>query len=389
MARLSDAAVELSVVIPCLNEAKTIEACVLAARDGVARYAESGEVIVADNGSTDGSRELARAAGATVVEVPVRGYGSALLAGIGAARGRFVVMGDADDTYDLRELGGFLDKLRSGVDLVMGDRFRGGIEPGAMPPLHKYVGNPLLSLLGRVFFRTDVRDFHSGIRAFRRDSILALDLRTTGMEFASEMVVKSALRGLRIDQVPVTLRRDRRGRPPHLRTWRDGWRHLRFLLLYSPRWLFLYPGALLMLGGGLVTALLLPGPKAAGAIGFDVHTLIYSAIAIVIGFQAVAFAILTKVFAVGEGLLPRDPRLDRAFQYVTLETGLIVGAALLAVGGAGAVWAVTTWQAAGFGALDDTSVTLRIVIASSTALALGVQVVLASFFLSILGLRRR
>ena len=379
----------MSIVLPCLNEAATIGDCV---RTGVRVLEElglDGEVVVADNGSTDGSRELAAAAGARVIPVPARGYGSALMGGISAARGDFIVMADADDTYDLTEIEPFVEELRRGADLVMGNRFRGRIEHGAMPPLHRYLGNPVLSFLGRLFFRTPVGDFHSGLRAFRRQAILSLDLRTTGMEFASEMVVKSGLRGLTITEVPVSLRRDRRDRPPHLRTWRDGWRHLRFLLLYSPRWLFLYPGALLMLVGGLGMIVLLPGPILLGRIGLDVHTLIYAASAVIIGSQVVTFALFTKVFATGERLLPDDPRLDRLFQYVTLETGLLVGGLLLLAGLAGALWAVDAWRLAGFGALADTSSTMRVAIGSATFIALGVQLIFSSFFLSILGLRRR
>ncbi len=263
----------------------------------------------------------------------------------------------------------------------MGNRFLGQIKPGAMPPLHRYVGNPILSALGRLFFGSPIGDFHAGMRGFRRDAILGLDLRTTGMEFASEMVVRSTLEGLRIGEVPTTLSPDRRGRQPHLRTWRDGWRHLRFLLLYSPRWLFLYPGAVLLLGGLIAGALLLPTIR--------VHSLIYAATAIVIGFQTILFALFTKVFAISEGLLPHDPRLSRVFRYLTLEVGLALGVLLMVGGLAGSIWALSMWQSTNFGALDPSSVTLRIVVVSSTAIALGLQTILSSFFFSILGLRRR
>ncbi len=371
---------ELTILMPCLNEAATVAACVDAARTALRELAVAGEVVVADNGSTDGSRELAVAHGARVVPVAERGYGAALLAGIEAARGRYIVMGDADLSYDFAEAGRYLEKLREGYDLVMGNRFDGAIEPGAMLRLHRYLGNPVLSGLGRLFFGSPVGDFHSGMRGFRRDALTGLRLRTTGMEFASEMIVRASLAKLRIGEVPTTLRPDRRGRPPHLRTWRDGWRHLRFLLLYSPRWLFLYPGIALVLVGLIVGASVLPTAR--------VHTLVYAAAAVTIGFQTILFAFFTKIFAISEGLLPADPRLDRAFRYITLETGLVVGAILLVIGVAGSLIALGIWSAASFGELDPTD-TVRVVVVSSTALVLGSEIVLASFFLSVLGLRRR
>jgi glycosyltransferase involved in cell wall biosynthesis len=375
--------------MPCLNEAATVADCVRQARDALAKYAITGEVIVADNGSTDGSRELAAAAGARVVPVSMRGYGSALLTGIASARGEYVVMGDADGSYDFMAIAAFLAKLREGYDLVMGNRFKGGVAEGAMPFLHRYLGNPVLSFLGRLFFSSEVGDFHSGLRGFRRSPILALDLRTTGMEFASEMVVKASVEGLRIAEVPVTLSPDKRDRPPHLRTWRDGWRHLRFLLLYSPRWLFLYPGALLMIVGALVLLWLLPGERAIGAIRLDVHTLVYAAAAVVLGYQAVIFALFTKTFAISEGLLPEDPRLTRLYRYVTLETGIVAGIVLVIAGLALAATAIGIWQTQGFGPIVDVPRSLRVVILSSLAITLGVQTFFASFFLSVLGLSRR
>lgn len=372
---------ELSILMPCLNEAATVGACVEAAAAAIRASGVRGEVVVADNGSTDGSREIALSRGARIVPVEQRGYGAALLAGIAAARGRFVIMADADLSYDLGEAGAYLARLRQGDDLVMGNRFAGGIAPGAMPALHRYLGNPVLSGLGRLFFGSPVGDFHAGMRGFRRDAILGLDLRTTGMEFASEMVVRASLAGLVISEVPTTLSPDRRGRPPHLRTWSDGWRHLRFLLLYSPRWLFLYPGAFLLIAGAIASALLLPTPR--------VHTLVFAAAAVLIGFQAVLFALFTKIFAINAGLLPEDPRLNRVFAVATLEVGLALGGLLLLAGLAGSVWALAVWDSTSFGALDPTSATMRIVIVSATALALGFQTILSSFFFSILGLRRR
>jgi len=271
---------------------------------------------------------------------------------------------------------------------VMGNRFRGGIKPGAMPALHRYLGNPVLTTVGRLFFRSPVGDFHCGLRGFSKSAVTELDLHTTGMEFASEMVVKATLRGMRIAEVPTTLSPDGRTRAPHLRSWRDGWRHLRFLLLYSPRWLFLYPGGLLMLIGTLVSLWLLPGPRTIGKVTLDVHTLLYASLAILIGFQAIVFAMFTKIFAIGEGLLPEDPRLNRLFRYITLESGLIVGSILLTIGLGGSIYAFAYWRARSLGPLDPTRV-LRIVIPSVVSLMLGCQIIFSSFFLSVLGLKRR
>lgn len=379
---------ELSIVMPCLNEAETLEVCIEKAQRSLRENNIAGEVIIADNGSTDGSQEIATRMGARVVNVEAKGYGSALMGGIDAARGRYVIMGDADDSYDFENLAPFVEKLREGYELVMGNRFKGGIKPKAMPPLHKYLGNPVLTAIGRLLFRSPCGDFHCGLRGFSKEAITKLDLQTTGMEFASEMVVKATLRKARIAEVPTTLSPDGRSRPPHLRSWRDGWRHLRFLLLYSPRWLFLYPGAFLMLSG-LVTGLwLLRGPVFVGHVGFDVQTLMYAALAVVIGFQAISFAVFTKTFAISQGLLPEDPRMSRLFRFVNLESGVITGGALMILGLAGSIFAVSTWGAHSFGPLDP-SQTLRIIIPSVTSLTLGFQTVLSSFFLSVLGLRRR
>lgn len=379
---------ELTIAMPCLNEAETLEVCIRKARTWLEANKVSGEIVIADNGSTDGSQQIATKAGARVVPVEARGYGAALMGGIAAARGKYVIMGDADDSYDFSNLGPFLDKLRQGFELVMGNRFRGGIKPGAMPPLHRYLGNPVLTGIGRLFFRSPCGDFHCGLRGFDRESILKLDLRTTGMEFASEMVVKATLHKLRVTEVPTTLSPDGRSRPPHLRSWRDGWRHLRFLLMYSPRWLFLYPGLLLMFAGFIFGALLLRGPVVVGDIAFDRQTLLYAAVAIILGFQAVSFAVFTKVFTISEGLLPRDPRMDKVFRVITLEVGLITGAALALAGLGGSAYALFSWGETSFGG-QDTSRTLRVIIPSVTALVLGCQIMLSSFFLSVLGLRRR
>jgi hypothetical protein len=379
---------ELSVVMPCLNEAATVGACVKKAVDALELHGIRGEVIIADNGSTDGSQQIAREFGARVVPVEKRGYGSALQSGIAAAQGEFVLMGDADDTYDFSQLNEFVAKLREGYDLVMGNRFLGKILPGAMPPLHRYLGNPVLTGIGRLFFKSPVGDFHCGLRAFRKDAIEELGLRTLGMEFATEMVVKATTFGLRVTEIPTTLAPDRRDRPPHLRTWRDGWRHLRFLLLYSPRWLFLYPGIALFVAGVLIGAILLPGPMPVGNVIFDVHTLLFAAMAILIGFQSVVFATFTKVFAISEGLLPEDPRLTRMFRYVTLEVGLIAGVLLILMGASAWILGLEYWRIREFGALDPVK-TLRIVIPGVVCFTLGFQVILSSFFLSVLGMSRR
>jgi glycosyltransferase involved in cell wall biosynthesis len=381
-------AIELSVVMPCLNEAETLGVCIRKAQRALLEARVQGEVIVADNGSTDGSREIAERLGARVVQVSAKGYGNALMGGIAAAAGKYIVMGDADDSYDFGHVGRFLERLRAGADLVMGNRFRGGIQRKAMPPLHKYFGNPVLTRIGQLFFHSPVGDFYCGIRGFRKDAYEKMALRTTGMEFATEMVVKATLLKMRIAEVPTTLSPDGRSRPPHLRTWRDGWRTLRFFLLYSPRWLFLYPGLWLMMAGTVVGLWLLPASRTVGAVTFDVHTLLYAAVAILLGFQAIAFAVFTKLFAISEGLHPPDTLLDRLFRYTTLEVGLLVGAGLAAAGLTGSFYAVGVWGAHEFGRLDI-SRTLRLVIPSALALTLGVQTIFASFFLSVLGLKRR
>jgi len=374
--------------MPCLNEAETLESCIRKAQRSLNDHAISGEIIIADNGSTDGSPNIARALGARVVSINAKGYGNALTAGIQAARGRYVIMGDADDSYDFSNVFPFLEKLRTGYDLVLGNRFRGGIKPGAMPPLHRYFGNPLLTAIGRLFFHGEVGDFYCGLRGFDRVAIVGLDLRTTGMEFALEMVVKATLSKLRVAEVPTVLSPDGRSRPPHLRSWRDGWRSLRFLLLYSPRWLFLYPGLVLMFAGAIISTRLLLGPQVIEGIRFDVHTLVYSALAIVLGYQSVTFAFFTKLFAISEGLLPEDPRLTRMFKYVTLESGLVAGVLMIVAGIAASIYAVSIWKARAFGSLDPFR-TLRLVIPASTLMVLGFQTILSSFFLSVLGLRRR
>lgn len=374
--------------MPCLNEAETLETCIRKAQQAMREANIAGEVIVADNGSSDGSIEIAERLGARVAHVKARGYGNALMGGIAAARGKFIVMGDADDSYDFGHILRFLEQLREGADLVMGNRFRGGILKDAMPPLHRYFGNPALTRLGRLFFRSPVGDFYCGLRGFRKDAYERMGLRTTGMEFATEMVVKATVLRLRIAEVPTTLSPDGRSRPPHLRTWRDGWRTLRFFLLYSPRWLFLYPGLALMTAGTLLGLWLLPSPRSVGSVTFDVHTMVYAAAFVLLGFQAISFAVFTKFFAISEGLLPPDPTLDKLFRYITLEVGLALGALLTVAGVVTSAYAVGAWGSLHFGPLDY-SHTMRMVIPASLSLILGVQTIFASFFMSVLGLRRR
>ena len=386
--------IELTVVMPCLNEAETLAVCVDKALAALAENHIAGEVIVADNGSTDGSQSIAVAHGARVVPVPVRGYGAALNAGIQAAHGKYVLMADADDSYEFAHIPRFLAELRdrpdgsAGADLVMGNRFRGGIGPNAMPLLHRYLGNPVLSFLGRKLFHTPIGDFHCGIRAFSKEAYARLDLRTTGMEFASEMVVKSSLLCQRIVEVPTTLQKDGRSRPPHLKTWRDGWRHLRFLLMYSPRWLFLYPGLTLMIVGLGVMAWLLPAERPFGHVNLGVDTLAYMSAAVLLGFQLVFFGVAAKVFAISEGLLPEDRNFEHWFRYITLETGLLVGVFLVLVGIGIAVSSVVSWSHTGYGPLPPVQM-MRRTLPAMLCLMLGTEICFASFFLSLLGLRRR
>lgn len=380
--------IELSVVLPCLNERETVGICVQKAVAALEQANLRGEVIVADNGSTDGSIELAESAGARVVHVSQRGYGNALRGGIQAAHGTYVLMADSDDSYEFSHIPRFVEKLRAGADLVMGNRFLGGIRDGAMPVLHRYLGNPVLTAVGRLFFHSPSRDFHCGIRAFRKNSYDRMDIRSTGMEFASEMVVKASLLRMNVSEVPTTLSPDGRSHPPHLRTWHDGWRHLRFLLMYSPRWLFLYPGFASIVVGLAACIWLMPGPQRVGAIVFDFHTLAYGFGAILVGFQLLAFALFTKVFAITEGLLPEDARLNRMFDYIKLETGLLAGGLCVLLGITGSALALLTWSRNSFGPITSDNL-LRLVMLSVFALILGPQIIFSSFFLSILGLRRR
>lgn len=378
---------ELTVVMPCLNEAETVATCVRKAVAFLADNGIDGEVVVADNGSTDGSRQLAADAGARVVPIPERGYGNALMGGIIAAHGEYVIMGDADDSYDFTNLMPFIIELRKGYDLVMGNRFKGGIAPGAMPPLHKYLGNPVLSFVGRLFFRSAVGDFHCGLRGFRRDSAIALGLQATGMEFASEMVVKATLAKQKITEVPTPLAKDGRSRKPHLRSFSDGWRHLRFLLLFSPRWLFFIPGLVLLLIGLGLGAAVATGPVQIGGVSFDVDTLVACGACVDIGFQAILFWLFTQVYAGAEGFLPTEPKVQALLGKLSLERGLILGTLIGVAGLVGLIFSLTYWQSHSFGHLNYEHA-LRLMVPSVTALVLSCQLILGTFFLSILGIKQ-
>lgn len=378
---------ELTILMPCLNEAETVGICVAKARGFLERAGVAGEVLVADNGSTDGSQAIAASAGARVVAVPERGYGAALRGGIAAARGRFIIMGDADDSYDFSQLDPFLRELRAGADLVMGNRFAGGIRPGAMPPLHHWLGNPVLSFIGRLFFKIPVHDFHCGLRGFNARAIRALDLRTPGMEFASEMVVRAALEKLRVTEVPTTLSPDGRSRPPHLRTWRDGWRHLKFLLLYSPRWLFLYPGLLLAALGAAVIGLLLPGPLWVGGVGFENKTFIAGCLCLLAGVQALSFGLQVRRFASCQGYLPRHPRYASFLERLTLERLALVSLVLFAAGLGGLLWCLAAWREAFFGPFESPLAT-RVMVLSITLIAAGFQVFLTAFLGAVMDVGR-
>jgi glycosyltransferase involved in cell wall biosynthesis len=377
------AEVELSIVMPCLDEAETLAVCIEKANRFLSLSGVAGEVIIADNGSTDGSQDIARSLGARVVDVPARGYGAALQAGIIASRGRYVAMGDSDDSYDFEGLMPFVLKLREGYELVMGNRFQGGIKPGAMPPLHRYLGNPVLSFAGRLFYDAPIGDFHCGLRAFRRDSIMALGLRTTGMEYASEMVVKATLAHVRMTEVPTTLSPDGRSRPPHLRSWRDGWRHLKFLLTFAPKWLFFYPGAALA-GIGLVLLIaLLPGSLRLGSVTLGVHTLLFAAAGVIIGAQLMSFAVVARLFGVRERLWPTSPRIELARKWFTIDRTCVAGAIMLAAGIVIAAVALGGWAGTGFHNLNVEG-TMRLAIPSVLLCALGVQALVTGFFTALL-----
>lgn len=377
---------ELTILMPCLNESETLGICIDKALSFIKDHNIVGEVLVADNGSTDNSRKIAQDHGARVQPVCERGYGSALIGGTKAAYGKYVIMGDADDSYDFVHLMPFIEKLRSGYDLVMGNRFKGGIMPHAMPPLHRYIGNPVLSGIGRLFYRSSIGDFHCGLRGYNRASIISLDLQTTGMEYASEMVVKSTLNGLKIAEVPTTLSPDGRSHPPYLRSWSDGWRHLKFLLVYSPRWLFFYPGMFLLLIGVIGAIILTMGPVRINDISFDITTLLYSSMAIISGLQIIFFALFTKVYATKTKLLPEDKNFESKIEKFTLERGIIIGIILILIGIIATIVALVYWKNRSFGNLMPSNI-MRITIPALTSFVIGIQISFSSFFLYILNIK--
>jgi glycosyltransferase involved in cell wall biosynthesis len=377
---------EFSIVMPCLNESETLAICIKKANDFFVTNAINGEVIIADNGSSDGSQEIALHHGAKVISIANKGYGNALKGGFENASGKYIIMGDADDSYDFSNLSQFVEKLREEADLVIGNRFKGGIKKGAMPFLHKYIGNPVLSFLGRLFFKSSIGDFHCGLRGFSKEAYLKMNLATSGMEFASEMIVKSHLLNLKIVEVPTILYKDGRSRKPHLNTWSDGWRHLRFLLLYSPKWLFLFPGIIMMVFGFLISTVLIISPVHILRVSFDVHTLLYSTSTLLVGFQFVVFYGFTKVFAVTQNLLPKSKRFNSLFKYINLEKGLVLGFITTLIGLGLSIYGFFLWSRNNFGVLE-VQTTLRLIIPAVTTIIMGVQIVLFSFFFSILGLK--
>lgn len=376
--------IEVSVVIPCLNEANSIAFCIDKALQAFKEAGINGEVMIGDNGSTDGSVTIAEAHGARVAHVKIKGYGHALRGGIEAARGEFIVMGDADDSYDFSELPRFVAKWRAGYTVVMGNRFKGAIKPGAMPWHHKYIGNPVLSGILKILFHTNIGDSHCGMRGFTKDAYLRMDLRTTGMEFASEFVIKAAKLGVKMTEIPITLWPDKRGRPPHLRSFRDGWRHLRFMLLYAPNWLFLVPGGLLMAVGLFLVLWLLPGMRHIGTVGFDVHSMVFGMLFTLLGSQIISLGFFAKIFSHSERFAATEQSLERWLKHVTFEHGLLGGGILTLIGFAGDAYVFSQWAASGFGPLAE----MRAILFWSLLFFLGVQVVFSSFFLSMLGISR-
>lgn len=378
---MNDAVVELTILMPCLNEAETLEVCINKAQQYLNDSGVQGEVLVADNGSTDGSQAIAERCGARVVDVPIRGYGAALITGTKEAHGTYIIMADADDSYDFLHLQPFVDKLREGYDLVMGNRFKGGIADGAMPPLHKYLGNPVLSGIGRTLYKSGIGDFHCGLRGYSRERILALGLKTTGMEYASEMVVAAELNGLKIAEVPTTLKKDGRSHPPHLRSWHDGWRHLKFLLIHAPNWLFVAPGIIALILGALIMAILAAGPLQTGAIVLDVHTMIYGAALAIIGATVLMFAVFTGVYAETHGFLPLRP--NSVIRKITPEASMLVGLVLFLAGILIAVIAFAVWGQGGFSDLNPSTM-MRATIPSVAMIVIGCEAMFAGFFIGIL-----
>lgn len=380
--------IELTILMPCLNEAETLEICIKKAMSFLKDNNVDGEVLIADNGSTDGSQAIATRNGARVVNIEQKGYGSALRGGCEKARGRYVIMGDADDSYNFLNLMPFLEKLRDGYELVMGNRFKGGIEKGAMPPLHKYLGNPVLSFIGRIFYPSDIKDFHCGLRGYNRAAIQDLQLQTTGMEYASEMVVQATLHKLKMIEVPTTLSPDGRSRPPHLRSWRDGWRHLKFLMMYSPNWTFLYPGLILSLVGLLMMVIIGVGPTKIGNVNFGINTMMYGSASLLVGVNISLFSMFTKAYALSSGFIPNSPKTIGVFEKFTVEKGVVIGVLLTLLGIAATIFAFIIWGNNAFGNLQPESI-MKITIPATTLIAIGVELIFASFFLGILEIERK
>ena len=380
--------IELTILMPCLNEAETLEVCINKAKTFLKNSGVVGEVLIADNGSTDGSVEIAKKCGARVEHVPVKGYGAALIGGCKAAKGKYVIMGDADDSYDFLNLMPFVEKLREGYELVMGNRFRGKIAKGAMPPLHRYLGNPVLSFIGRLFFPSEIGDFHCGLRGYEREAMLKLDLHTTGMEYASEMVVKATMYGLKMTEVPTTLSPDGRSRAPHLRSFRDGWRHLKFLLLHSPNWLFLYPGMVFCVLGLIITAALMFGPVQIGGVVFDIHTMLYGSAMIMIGTNMIFFSLFTRIYAIRTNFIPTKESVATKLANVTTEKGAVAGVLLTLAGIAMTIAAFVIWKDTSFGNLNPQEM-MRMTIPALTLMVVGIEMIFASFFIGILNIKHQ
>jgi glycosyltransferase involved in cell wall biosynthesis len=385
---LEEREIELTILMPCLNEAETLEICIKKAMSFLTDNKVNGEVLIADNGSTDGSQDIATRNGARVVNIEQKGYGSALRGGSENARGKYVIMGDADDSYNFLNLMPFLEKLREGYELVMGNRFKGGIEKGAMPPLHKYLGNPVLSFIGRIFYPSEIKDFHCGLRGYNRAAIKSLQLQTTGMEYASEMVVQATLHKLRMIEVPTTLSPDGRTRPPHLRSWRDGWRHLKFLMMYSPNWTFLYPGLILSVVGLLMMVIIGVGPTKIGNVNFGINTMMYGSASMLVGVNIILFSMFTKAYALSSGFIPNSPKTIGIFEKFTVEKGVVIGVLLTLLGIAATIFAFIIWGNNSFGNLQPESI-MKITIPATTLIAIGIELIFASFFLGILEIERK
>ena len=380
--------IELTILMPCLNEAETLEVCINKAKSFLEKSGVKGEILIADNGSTDGSVEIAERCGARVEHVPVKGYGAALIGGCKAAKGKYVIMGDADDSYDFLNLMPFVEKLREGYELVMGNRFKGGIAKGAMPPLHRYLGNPVLSFIGRLFFPSDIGDFHCGLRGYEREAMLKLDLHTTGMEYASEMVVKATVYGLKMAEVPTTLSPDGRSRAPHLRSFRDGWRHLKFLLLHSPNWLFLYPGMIFCVVGLIMTVALMFGPVQIGSVAFDIHTMLYGSAMVMIGANMIFFSLFTRIYAMRTNFIPTKESVATKLANVTTENGAVAGVLLTLAGIIMTIAAFVIWKDTSFGNLNPQEM-MRMTIPALTLMVVGIEMIFASFFIGILNIKHQ